>query len=93
MSKKATGYKITLGVVKVRKWKKGKFVRTSDQYRAFRRAFAKWLKSYRKGAAYSKVNSESCTLYNAKGEMLATYFAPDYTRYMKYALRGLKRVA
>lgn len=62
--------------------------RNRGQYGEFRKAFRKWSAKYRPLTAKAKVSSESVTLYAKDKSMIATYFAPDYTKYMKWIWRG-----
>ena len=70
--------------------KKPETKRNVAQYSAFRRAFRKWFDKYRVNAVKAVVNTESCTLYDKKKKMIATYFAPDKVKYMKWIAKGLR---
>lgn len=63
-----------------------KWARNKKQYNEFRKSFKKWWAKYRPDTDKAVVNTESATLYKGK-EFVATYFAPDYVKYMKFTLR------
>lgn len=62
--------------------------RNQKNYDQFRRQFKKWFWKYRSAADRAKMSSEGVTFYAGK-KVLANYFAPDYTTYIRRMCRGL----
>jgi hypothetical protein len=75
-------------VAEGKKKRRGVGKRNRENYNQFRKKFKEWFWRYKFKTKYAKLSTEAVTFYLDNGKHVS-YFAPDYTKYMRRMCRGL----